>query len=85
MGGLSAEDRKIIAEGIRQKYVKVAESPEGSFRYPTGKAGLEGQHYDPEILKGLPDDVLASYCGGGNRFALRFTSCNRLLFGRDIH
>jgi arsenite methyltransferase len=64
------EHRKRIKEGITARYRKVAASPEGSFRYPTGRAGLEGQSYDPEVLKALPEDVLASYCGVGNPFSL---------------
>lgn len=59
-----------ITEGIRQKYAKVAVSPEGNFRYPVGRAGLEGQGYDPEIIKSLPEDVAASFCGVGNPFLL---------------
>lgn len=67
---LTAEDRERIKLGIQQKYAKVSASPEGNFRYPTGRAGLEGQKYDPEILGALPEDVLASYCGVGNPFIL---------------
>jgi arsenite methyltransferase len=66
----TSEVRKRIKEGITEKYGKVAVSPEGNFNYPTGRAGLEGQNYDPEILKALPEDVLASYCGVGNPFTL---------------
>jgi len=66
----TAEDRERIKQGIQQKYAKVATSPEGNFRYPTGRAGLEGQKYDPEIIKALPKEVLAAYCGVGNPFAL---------------
>ncbi len=64
------EDKKRIREGITAKYSKVAVSPEGNFKYPTGQAGLEGQHYDPEILKALPEEILSSYCGVGNPFSL---------------
>lgn len=67
---LSSEDRKRIKEGISQKYKKVAINPEGSFKYPTGRAGLEGQNYEPHIIRELPEDVLASYCGVGNPFSL---------------
>lgn len=66
----TAKDRKRIKEGIAAKYRKVAISPEGSFQYPTGRGGLDGLGYDPEILKTLPDEVLASYCGVGNPFSL---------------
>jgi hypothetical protein len=38
---LTPQDRKRIEEGIRGKYTKVSDSPEGLFKYPTGRAGLE--------------------------------------------
>ena len=70
MKDLTAEDLEKIQEGIRQKYKSVAISPEGNFQYPTGEAGLEAQNYNPEILKKLSGDILASYCGVGNPFSL---------------
>jgi arsenite methyltransferase len=70
MQSITAEDRRRIEEGIRQKYTKVAVSPKGNFRYPIGEAGLKGQNYPLEILRKLPKDVLASYCGVGNPFTL---------------
>ena len=71
MGNIfTSEDRKRIKEGIAGKYVKVAISPEESFKYPTGRAGLEAQNYDPEILNALSEEVSASYCGVGNPFSL---------------
>jgi SAM-dependent methyltransferase len=66
----NSDERKRIQQGIKEKYKLVAINPEGKFRYPTGRAGLEGQKYDPEILRALPEDVLASYCGVGNPFSL---------------
>jgi len=68
--GFTDQDRKKIGEGIRQRYAKAAQSPEGHFRFPTGKAGLEALGYDQSILKILPDEVLASYCGVGQPFIL---------------
>jgi arsenite methyltransferase len=64
------DETKRIREGINEKYKRVAISPEGNFNYPTGRAGLEGQKYDPAVLRELPKDVLASYCGVGNPFSL---------------
>ncbi len=64
------ETRKKIEEGIRQRYAAAAQSPEGRFRFPTGKAALEALNYDRSILSTLPDDVLASYCGVGQPFML---------------
>jgi SAM-dependent methyltransferase len=66
----NSDETKRIREGIEEKYKGVAINPEGNFNYPTGRAGLEGQKYDPEILRALPQDVLASYCGVGNPFSL---------------
>lgn len=66
----NSDERKRIQQGIKEKYKLVAINPEGKFRYPTGRAGLEGQKYDPEIFRALPEDVLASYCGVGNPFSL---------------
>ncbi len=68
--GFTGEDRKKIEEGIRQRYAKAAQSPEGHFRFPTGKAGLEALGYDQSVLRSLPDEVLASYCGVGQPFVL---------------
>ena len=68
--GFTDEDRKKIGEGIRQRYAKAAQSPEGQFRFPTGKAGLEALGYDRNILGILPDEVLTSYCGVGQPFIL---------------
>ncbi|MEJ2700365.1 MAG: methyltransferase domain-containing protein [Desulfuromonadales bacterium] len=67
---LTSQDQKRIEESIRGKYVKVAVSPEGLFRYPTGRAGLEALHYDPQIIQDLPESVAAAYCGVGNPFTL---------------
>ena len=67
---LTAEDDRKIKEGIRDKYVKVAASPQGLFAYPTGRAGLEALGYPAEILGSLPDPVADAYCGVGNPFSL---------------
>jgi arsenite methyltransferase len=68
--GFTDEDRRKIEEGLRQRYAKAARSPEGHFRYPTGKAALEALGYDHNILDILSDEVLASYCGVGQPFVL---------------
>ena len=67
---LTSRDKKRIEESIRGKYAKVARSPEGLFRYPTGRAGLEVLNYDPEITNTLPETVMSFYCGVGNPFSL---------------
>ncbi|MCG2775761.1 MAG: methyltransferase domain-containing protein [Desulfobacterales bacterium] len=67
---LAPEDEKRIEQSIRQKYTKVASSPEGHFNYPTGRAGLEALAYDAERVEALTDNIVASYCGVGNPFTL---------------
>ncbi|UCF83424.1 MAG: methyltransferase domain-containing protein [Desulfobacteraceae bacterium] len=67
---LAPEDKKRIEQSIRQKYTKVASSPEGHFNYPTGRAGLEALAYDAEKIEALTDNIVASYCGVGNPFTL---------------
>lgn len=67
---LTCEDRRQIESSVGERYGKAAISPEGIFRYPTGEAGLERQGYDAGILKALPQEILASYCGVGNPFSL---------------
>lgn len=67
---LTPQDKQRIEETIRGKYIKVAVGPEGLFRYPTGRAGLEALNYAPEIIKTLPEPLAASYCGVGNPFTL---------------
>ncbi len=66
----SSQEKAKIYKGIRKKYKKVAKKVGGLFKYPTGKVGLEALHYDSEIIKGLPETVIASYCGVGNPFSL---------------
>jgi len=67
---LTTEDRGRIEESIRQKFIKVASTPEGQFQYPTGRAGLEALTYDKEKVQKLPDEAVRSYCGVGNPFTL---------------
>ena len=67
---ITIDDLKKIEAGIREKYIKVAKSPEGQFKYPTGKKGLEALHYDNALIDELPAAVASSYCGVGNPFSL---------------
>ena len=66
----SSQEKNKIYKGIRKKYKQVAKKLDGLFKYPTGKAGLEALQYDSEIIKALPETVIASYCGVGNPFTL---------------
>jgi len=64
------DDLAKIEAGIRDKYSKVADDPQGQFEYPTGRSGIEAQRYDPELVSALPEAVISSYCGVGNPFSL---------------
>jgi arsenite methyltransferase len=66
----SKDDLKKIEAGIRDKYTKVANNPEGLFEYPTGRTGIEVQRYDPDLVGALPQEIISSYCGVGNPFSL---------------
>jgi arsenite methyltransferase len=67
---ITTEDLEKIEAGIHAKYLNVAKSPEGQFKYPTGKKGLKALHYDKALIDILPEDVAATYCGVGNPFSL---------------
>ncbi len=67
---ITRDDLNKIEAGIRDKYRKVAENPQGLFAYPTGRAGMEAQKYDPKLISALPEAVISSYCGVGNPFSL---------------
>ena len=67
---LSDHDREHIDKGIREKYHKVASTPEGHFKYPTGVDGLKKLGYENQLISDLPDSVASSFCGVGNPFSL---------------
>ena len=67
---ITIDDLKKIETGINEKYAKVATSPEGQFKYPTGSKGLEALNYDKALTEKLPNEVASSYCGVGNPFSL---------------
>jgi len=46
---ISIDDLNKIEAGIREKYIKVAKSPEGQFHYPTGRKALEALHYNKTL------------------------------------
>lgn len=64
------DERTRIEDDIREKYRKVALNPEGLFKYPTGRAGVNALQYNDDLIKTLPESVAAAYCGVGNPFSL---------------
>lgn len=67
---ISQKDKERIEAEVREKYTQFAASPEGLFKYPTGRAGLDALNYDADLIRLLPDSVAGSYCGVGNPFSL---------------
>lgn len=59
-----------IQEAVRRKYAEVSRSVEGKFKYPTGREGADALGYDLSIAEGMTDELLESFCGVGNPFAL---------------
>jgi len=59
-----------IRQGISEKYRKVAVSPQGLFKYPTGQESARGLGYPPDLLEVIPLAVRERFVGVGNPFAL---------------
>jgi SAM-dependent methyltransferase len=71
MEQLTKQEKDLIRDKIREKYDRVAVSPGGCFRYPTGREGISALGYLPEWWQDLPESLLNSFCGVGNPFSLR--------------
>lgn len=67
---MDALDVATIHEDITEKYRKVAMSPEGLFRYPTGEASARALGYPPDLLAAVPHAIRERFVGVGNPFAL---------------
>ena len=59
-----------IQDAIRRKYAEVSTSAEGKFHYPTGREGAIFQGYDINVVGGMNDELVESFCGVGNPFKL---------------
>lgn len=59
-----------IRLAIKNKYAEVAVSAGGKFKYPTGNAGAEALGYDNSLIRNSPPELLESFCGVGNPFAI---------------
>jgi arsenite methyltransferase len=70
MPELTAQEKELIREKIQEKYGRVAASPAGCFRYPTGREGIEKLGYPLKLWEDWPEALLASFCGVGNPFSL---------------
>jgi arsenite methyltransferase len=68
---MDATDASSIRRSIAEKYRKVATSPVGLFRYPTGEASALGLGYPPPLVAAVPPAIRERFVGVGNPFALR--------------
>lgn len=59
-----------ILSSVREKYRKVAVSPAGLFRYPTGEVSARGLEYPPDLLAAIPLAIRERFVGLGNPFSL---------------
>jgi len=69
MADIQESMRSGIEDQLRERFRKAAQSPQGLFAYPTGRAGLLGLGYPEAALASLPESVQACFCGVGNPFA----------------
>ena len=60
-----------LRDAVREKYAAVAETPEGKFPYPVGRAGAERLGYAAAWLDAVPADVVARFVGVGDPLAVR--------------
>jgi len=67
---LTESEKSLIREKIREKYVRAAVTPAGSFQYSTGLAGIRLLGYPEECWQDFPPALLESFCGVGNPFSL---------------
>jgi arsenite methyltransferase len=67
---MNTQDVAAIRNGIAQKYRKVAVSPAGLFRYPTGEGSARHLGYPPDLLVPIPPEIRERFVGVGNPFAL---------------
>ena len=67
---LTESEKSLIREKIREKYVRAAVTPAGSFQYPTGLQGIQQLGYPEDWWQDFPPALLESFCGVGNPFSL---------------
>lgn len=63
-------DIAVIHQGVVDKYRKVAESPQGLFKYPTGEASALGLGYPATLVARIPSTIRERFVGVGNPFSL---------------
>lgn len=61
---------QILRDEIVAEYTDVANDPGRGFHFVAGRPALAGNGYEPAWLEGIPEEVVASFAGTGNPFAM---------------
>ena len=64
-------DADALRAEVREKYREVAEEPNRSFHFHTGRGLAARLGYDQAAVEALPDRAVESFAGVGNPFSLR--------------
>jgi arsenite methyltransferase len=64
-------DVDLLRDQVREKYRAVAEAPEATYHFHTGRPHAIRLGYDPTVVDELPDRAVESFAGIGNPFSLR--------------
>jgi SAM-dependent methyltransferase len=64
-------DVEVLREQVREKYRAVAEVPDATYHFHTGRPLADRLGYDPAVVDRLPDRAVESFAGVGNPFSLR--------------
>ena len=55
---------------VKERFAKVAQSPDQEKKFPVGPASAKKLGYDPNEIDALPTSVTESFCGVGNPLSL---------------
>lgn len=72
-GAAPPVDVDALRDAVREKYRAVAQEPDGTYHFHTGRPLARRLGYPPETLDALPDAAVESFAGVGNPFSLRHT------------
>jgi len=71
MSETSIVDIQVLREQVREKYRAVADEPDATYHFHTGRPLAARLGYDPTVVDALPDRAVESFAGVGNPFSLR--------------
>jgi 2-polyprenyl-3-methyl-5-hydroxy-6-metoxy-1,4-benzoquinol methylase len=61
---------QILRDEIMREYTSVAHDPDRGYHFVAGRPALATNGYEPDWLDGVPEQVVASFAGTGNPFAM---------------